>query len=130
MSQITGPLTIHDGAATPVARSFAPMRVAPEQSVFSEKTSGIAAGYVDLEVKFNPASTQRPTNRIDVAVTLPVLSTVNGISTVAYTGLFKGYFVVPDVMTAAERANLHAYVANALNHATVKAVVKDLDPMY
>lgn len=130
MSQITGPLTISDGAATPVARSFAPMRVAPEQSVFSEKTSGIAAGYVDLEVKFNPASTQRPTNRIDVAVTLPVLSTVNGISTVAYTGLFKGYFVVPDVMTAAERANLHAYVANALNHATVKAVVKDLDPMY
>lgn len=130
MSQITGPLTINDGAATPVARSFAPMRVAPEQSVFSEKTSGVAAGYVDLEVKFNPASSQRPTNRIDVALSFPVLSTVNGVSTVAYTGLFKGYFVVPDVMTAAERANLHAYVANALNHATVKAVVKDLDPMY
>lgn len=130
MSQITGPLTINDGAATPVARSFAPMRVAPEQSIFSEKTSGVAAGYVDLEVKFNPANAQRPTNRIDVTLSMPVLSTVNGISTVAYTGLFKGYFVVPDVMTAAERANLHAYVANALSHATVKAVVKDLDPMY
>ena len=71
MSQITGPLTINDGASTPVARSFAPMRVAPEQSIFSEKTSGVAAGYVDLEVKFNPASSQRPTNRIDVAITLP-----------------------------------------------------------
>jgi hypothetical protein len=33
-------------------------------------------------------------------------------------------------MTAAERADLHAFVANALNHATIKAVVKDLDPMY
>lgn len=130
MSQITGPLTINDGAAAPVARSFAPMRVAPEQSIFSEKTSGVAAGYVDLELKFNPASSQRPTNRIDIALTLPVLSTVNGVSTVAHTGLFKGYFVVPDVMTALDRAHLHAYVANALNHAAVKAVVKDLDPMY
>nr|UUW21401.1 MAG: hypothetical protein [Sanya fiers-like virus 47] len=33
-------------------------------------------------------------------------------------------------MTAAERANLQAFVANALNQAAVKAVVKDLDPMY
>lgn len=130
MPQITGPLTISDGAATPVARSFAPMRVSPEQSIFAEKTSGVAAGYVNLEVKFNPANAQRLTNRIDIALTKPVLSTVNGVSTVAHTGLFKGYFVVPDVMAAMDRADLYAYVANALSHPTVKAVVKDLDPLY
>jgi hypothetical protein len=33
-------------------------------------------------------------------------------------------------MTALERADLHAFVANALDNAMVKAVVKDLDPMY
>jgi hypothetical protein len=58
------------------------------------------------------------------------LNTVNGISTVAYVGRFKGYFVIPDTMTALERADLHAFVANALDNAMVKAVVKDLDPMY
>lgn len=130
MSQITGPLSINDGAATPVAHSFAPERVTPDLSTFTERTAGSSAGYIRLGVGFSPAASNRPTNRIDINLDLPVLQTVNGVSTVAYVGRFKGYFVVPDQMTAAERANLHAYVANALANATVKGVVKDLDPMY
>jgi hypothetical protein len=130
MSQITGPLSINNGAATPVAKSFAPERVAPDNSVFTERSAAVSAGFTKLAVRYSPASAKRNTNRVDVDVDLPVLSTVNGVSTVAYVGRFKGYFVVPDVMTAAERADLHAFVANGLNHATVKAVVKDLDPMY
>lgn len=130
MSQITAPLSILDGLATPVARSFAPMRVAPDQSVFAEKTSPVSAGYKLLKVGLSSASAARPTNRVDVELQFPVVSTVNGISTVAYTGLFKGYFVLPDVMTSAERADLAAFVANALDNAQVRGVIKDLDPMY
>jgi hypothetical protein len=33
-------------------------------------------------------------------------------------------------MTAAERADLHAFVANGLANSQVKAVIKDLDPLY
>jgi hypothetical protein len=61
---------------------------------------------------------------------MPVLLTENGVSSVAYVGRFKGYFVIPDVMTADERANLHAFVANSLDVAAIKAVIKDLDPLY
>lgn len=130
MSQITGPLSINDGQATPVAKSFAPERVSPGDSIFTERTAAVSAGFYKLGIGFSAASSRRPTNRVDISLDLPVLATVNGVSTVAYVGRFKGYFVLPDTMTAAERADLHAFVANALDNASVKAVVKDLDPMY
>jgi hypothetical protein len=130
MSQITGALTINNGAATPVAKSFSPERVAPEQSVFTERSAAVSAGFHKLAVRFSAASSKRSTNRVDVDVDLPVLQTINGVNSVAYVVRFKGYFVIPDTMTATERADLHAYVANAMDVAAVKAVVKDLDPMY
>lgn len=130
MAQVTGSLTINNGAATPVAKSFAPERVAPEQSVFTERTAAVSAGFTKLGIAFSAASAKRPTNRVDVSLDYPVLSTVNGVSTVAYKGLFKGYFVIPDTMTALERADLHAFVANGLNNTLIRGVVKDLDPLY
>lgn len=130
MSQITGPLSIDNGAATPVAKSFAPERVSPDNSVFTERSAAVSAGFTRLGVRYSPASAKRSTNRVDVDLDLPILQTVDSISKVAYVGRFKGYFVIPDTMTADERADLHAYVANGLNAAAVKAVVKDLDPMY
>lgn len=130
MSQITGPLSINDGAATPVAKSFAPERVAPELSTFTERTAASSAGFLRLGVSYSAASSKRSTNRVDISFDYPVLQSVNGVNSVAYTARFKGQFVIPDVMTAAERANLQAFVANAMSNAAVKAVVKDLDPMY
>lgn len=130
MPQVTASLTINDGSATPVAKTFAPVRVAPELSVFSEKTSGVSAGFTNLTVKSSPSSNTRATDRVDIELDYPVLSTVNGVSTVAYTLRFKSYFVIPKTATAAERANLAAYAANALANSVVRAPVKDLDPLY
>jgi hypothetical protein len=130
MSQVTGPLTINNGAATPVAKSFAPERVSPDNSVFTERSAAVSAGFSRLGVRYSAASSKRATNRVDVDLDFPVLSTVNGVSTVAYVGRFRGSFVIPDTMTAAERADLHAFVANGLDNALIKGVIKDLDPLY
>ncbi len=130
MTQVSGPLSINNGAATPVAKSFAPERVAPDLSTFTERSAGVSAGYSRLSIGYSPASGKRTTNRIDIKLDLPVLQTVNNVSTVAYTGRFQGYFVIPDTMTALERADLRAFVANALDNALVMGVVKDLDPLY
>lgn len=130
MTQVTAPLSILDGQATPVAKSFAPERVSPDSSIFTERTSGISAGFKRITVRFSPANSKRATNRVDVDVDLPVLSTVNGVSTVAYVGRFKGYFVIPDTMTAGERADLAAFAANSFDNALIRGVIKDLDPMY
>lgn len=130
MSQVSGALTINNGAATPVAKTFSPERVSPDLATFTERTATSSAGFVRLGVGFSPASSKRATNRVDISLDYPVLSVVNGVSSVAYVGRFKGYFIVPDVMTALERADLAAYVANALDAVSIRAVVKDLDPLY
>lgn len=130
MSQVTGPLSINDGSATPVAKSFQPERVAPDSSSFTERSSGVSAGFSRFQIGLSPANSNRPTNRIDLSLDLPVLQTVNGVSTVAYVCRFKGYFVLPDVATAADRANARAFVANALDNSQVISVIRDLDPLY
>ena len=130
MSQISSPIVLNNGDVTPVAKSFNPERVAPELSTFTERSAGVSAGFPRFGIQFSPASSKRATNRIDLSLDLPVLQTINGVSTVAYVGRFKGYFVVPDVMTAVERADLLAYASNALLNPQIAAVVKDLDPLY
>lgn len=129
MSQVSS-ITINDGSATPVAKTFAPERVSPERTVFAERTSGISAGYTRLAVGFSPATSRRATTRVDVELDLPALASSGGAVTVSHTARFKGYFVLPDVMSASDRANLIAYVANALDNTLIRGVVKDLDPLY
>lgn len=130
MPQITGPISINNGAATPVAKSFAPMRVAPEQSIFAEKSAGVSAGYTLLKLGFSSASSQRPTTRVDFALDFPILNTINGVSTVASVARFRGYWVIPDTLTDAQRADFEAFVKNGIASAPVNAAVKNLDPSY
>jgi len=130
MSQITGNLSINNGAATPVAVAFAPERVSPDLSTFVDRTSGVSALYPRISVKFSPASGNRATNRVDIDLDLPVGATVDGITTVGSVGRVRCYAVIPDTFGASDRANLAAFFANALDNASIRAVLKDLDPMY
>lgn len=129
MSQIQAPLTINNGAATPVAVSYGPERVAPELSTFVDRTSGVSALYPRVSIKFSPAI-GRATNRVDLDIDYPVGTTVNGVSTVASIGRVRSYAVIPDTWNAADRANLVALFANALDNASIRGVFKDLDPLY
>lgn len=130
MTQVTGPLSIANGAATPVAKSFAPVAVGPALSIFAEKTAASSSGYLKLSLAVSMASGNRSTNRVDLGIDMPVTELVAGVNQVTRTGRFKGYFVIPDSMTAAERADLRAFAANALDNALVVSAVKDLDPPY
>lgn len=130
MSNITAPLSISNGAATPVAVSFAPERITPDLSTFVDRTAGVSALYPRLSVGYLPATANRPTNRIDYNFDYPVGATVNGVTTVASVGRIRCRVTVPDTFDAAARANLIALFANALDNMQVRAVSKDLDPMF
>lgn len=130
MSQVTGPLSIMNGAATPVAKSFAPAAVSPDRSLFTERSSASSAGFLKLEVQSSFANGNRKTNRIDINFDMPVVEVVNSLSQITRVGRFKGYFVIPDTMTDLERADLAAYVANALDNPQIRSVIKNLDPLY
>lgn len=130
MSQVTGALSINNGAATPVAKSFAPESVTPARSVFTERSAASSNGFIRLGVGFDPASSKRATNRISVDLAMPIIESVSGQNQVTRIGRFSGQFIIPDTMTNAERADLYAYATGAFSTALIKAVVKDLDPMY
>lgn len=130
MPQISAPLSINDGLATPVARSFAPEQVSPQLAIFSERTAPATSGWKRLLVSLGLANAKRPTHKVNVTLKLPTLQTVNGVSTVAYTSLFNGTFTIPESATAAERADLHAFVVNSLNTTLLRGYVRDLDPAY
>lgn len=128
MSQVTGPIAINDGTAT--AKSFLPMVVASQLSIFTERSASFSAAYPKLTATFDPANGGRKTNRIGFKVDLPVTETVAGIETVTRTLRFEGTFIVPDTATATDRANLHAFVANGLDDALISGIIKNLDPLY
>ena len=131
MPQITAALVIKNGASTPVDKTFSPVRVAPERSIFADRTSGMSLGFPTITVKSSAADTKRQTNRVDVDVDLPVVigDAVTGYK-VGHTLRFRGYFVLPEAASAEQRSDLLAFAANSLGHATVRATIKDLDAMY
>lgn len=130
MSQVTGAITLANGAATPANKAFSPEAVAPELSTFTERSAASSNGFIRLSLGYSPASAKRATNRIAVSLAFPIVEVVSGTNQVTRTLRFDGTFIIPDSSLATERADLHAFVANALQNALVKGVIRDLDPLY
>lgn len=123
-------LTIADGQATPVNCVFAVEQATPALASFADRASGTAAGFRRIKVSNRFASAKTPINRSKITIEYPVLQTVNGISTVAYTLRFSGEFILPDSATDLDRKNLFAFTRNSLGLPPVQSALRDLDPFY
>lgn len=129
MSQAAA-IVLNDGQATPVAVTFSPERVTPERSIFADRSSGISLRFRRLNASFSPSVPNRPTNRSGLTVSVPVTSTVNGVTTVAFTMIGKLEFVLPDGSSDADRKDLYAFMQNALANTLLRGNLRDLDPLY
>lgn len=123
-------ITINDGQATPVAKTFNPEAVTPSLSTFVERTAGIAAGFIRLSVSTLFSNGKRTTNRARFNVALPITAVVDGNTVVVRTLRANCDVILPDGCTDAERKDLYAYLYNGLNHTLIKGAVRDLDPLY
>jgi len=124
------PITINDGAATPVATTFS---VEAENGItytFAERSNGVAIGFRRLSVSTKLATGNAVTNRAKYAVELPVTTVINGVTQLAYTLRANVDVILPVASTDAERKNLFAFLTNGLQHALVRGAVRDLDPVY
>lgn len=140
-------ITINDGLATPVARTFNPS--GPDKNgvnYFYNRLGGIAIGFpsISLDLKEPPVAppgTSSKSSRVyraNVKVTLPVLevtsaSTGTGIQpapTKAYDLVFKGEFIIPERSTLQDRQHILAYAKNMLAHAFTTSLVNDLESIY
>jgi len=139
MPQIAA-LTINDGQTTPVAHTFAPVRVDSEGvAKYEDRVSGIAIGFptISLSLK-DPVNKQTGNYKVMGKIAIPVLEqtttiSANGINpqpTVAYTLFAEIRMTIPARSLAVERANLQAYCENLLSQAVTRGIVKTYDPVY
>lgn len=128
MPQITGAIVLANGQATPVNVSFVPEKITSEEAIFVDRSSASPLGFRRLILKMNRASGTRPTDRVTVEFSYPEIATVSGVVTLLHTARFQsGSFIIPTSMTAAARADLYAFVKNALGSSLVQSYVRDLD---
>jgi hypothetical protein len=123
-------VTINDGQATPVAVTFSPEVITSDVASFADRTPGVAVAYRRITVSNKFARGASKVNRAKYTVDYPVTTTVNGITTVAYTLRATVDLILPDQATTAERNNLFAFVSNGINNTAIRSSLRDLDPQY
>lgn len=140
-------ITVNDGKATPVAHTFTPS--GPDKNgvnMLYDRSGGIAIGFPMLSTTLrsplpasnNGSSTNARVYRATVKFIVPTLevtspATGSGIQpapTKAFDTVVTMEFVLPERSTTADRADILAYAKNALGHATVVTLVRDLEDMF
>lgn len=126
------PITINDGADTPVAVTFSPFGGIDSQGVarFRENT-GVPMAARKLSISLRSLVAKY---KARLLLTLPsvVTETINGVdrAKVERVGYADVNFTFAADSTAQERKDLRILTANAILHSTVEAVVDDVDAMY
>lgn len=132
MPHITAALSLLDGQATPVARSFVPRVMGVNESIFRyARTAGDTPDKtVNLKVNWSESSPKRPTTRQAIEIAYPVLRTVNGIITVVDTGRVQCLNIIPDSMTDLEIADMIYFAKNAQFNAAIYAGSVQREPIW
>lgn len=131
-------LALFDGQATPVSRTFTPMRSESDMESWSDKSSGIHIGQPVVSLSIRRPQKNAPSNRVRVMITMPTLevsspSTGTGYQPapkVAYQHLATVDLVCPDRGNLAERKDILSFVRYALLSGVVSDAVLNAEMPY
>lgn len=132
-------ITINDGATTPVARVFSPVRIDNNGvAKLEDRSGGTAIGFPVLTLSLREPTKASRNYKFMAKIVLPTLevtapSTATGIQpapTKAYDHLATCEFVLPERGTDAERKNILALLANAIQNINVQNAVKTFEAVY
>lgn len=123
-------IVLNDGAATPVAHTFAVKSNDNSVTTFEDRVGGVPIGYGKLIFRTSETSEQR-TVKVDIVV--PVLEAVSGANAagftppakVAYQNIGKLEFRTSLRSTLQQRKDLVAYVKNVAALTLVSSIVAD-----
>lgn len=132
MPHITTALLLSDGQTTPVDRSFEPRKLGVELSEFAYKRTSTDPKdqWIIGTVAWSDSTPKRPTTRQSNKIAFPILRTVDGLVTVVGVGRAELNFVVPDIMLDTEVKDMHAFVRNLANNASIKKGVVEKEPIF
>nr|URG16522.1 MAG: coat protein [Leviviridae sp.] len=128
-------IVINDGAATPVAHTFAPSRQSGDLFEWNDRAAGVAAGFNKISVLTRYGTSSNAGQRVTLKVIAPTLAVTaptsgSGVQpnpVAAYTALATIEFLIPNASDAAARANIHAFVKNLVATTFVENMIKNLD---
>lgn len=132
-------MTINDGAATPVAHTFAPVNIdSAGVAKWADRSGGIALGYPVISESLRTPNKASRNYKAMFKVVVPVLevtspSTSTGIQpapTKAYDLIATVEIVMPERSSLQERKNLSAYVKNFLANANVTNAIENFESVY
>jgi len=123
-------ITVNDGQGTPAAHSFIPVRKNGSLVEWEERsTPHTPAGYYILGISGGDTrgSSQIIRSKVSLSVPLEVLDTSTSTYLYSNTARFILDILMPKAMTAAQRADLAAYLKNITANAVVTNLVSNLD---
>jgi hypothetical protein len=123
-------LTINDGQAAPAAHTFAVVGTTGTKATWADKSGGIPIGYTKLTNEVREAKSTNGAHSVIFGFELPVMGTVNGVSTRVRVSSAQVRFNYAQDSTDQERKDAVAYVINALSLASVKAAAINIEPHY
>lgn len=121
-------IVVNDGTATPVAITFSPERWPDGRIAFVDRRKSSRALQPSIVLTQSPPNGARSTAKLGFEVAYPLEGVVNGVPAPVGIARFKdGKYIIPDIMSATDRAHLVAFATNFPGVALIKAAFKDLD---
>lgn len=130
--------TLNDGQATPIAHTFFPASQSAGITKWADKVGGIQLGYPTITQSLREPTKDSPTCKVVAKVVLPVLevtspSTATGIQpapTKAFEMIANIDVIIPTRATAAQKADMYAYLKNYINLAVFGDAIKLAEPIW
>jgi len=130
-----GNVVINDGATTPAAHTFSPVKIDGDVATYADRSSGVPSKYLLLTAaNRDPSGGNGQVSRITFSISCPVVAdgtdpTVKA-GTVIRIAKFDCTFLLPVSSTLQERKDLRAFVKNYFTTADVTAIVENLEHVY
>lgn len=118
-------LTVNDGLATPVARTFTCVKAAPDLTIWKDKRLSKLSYWPEMTLSADVPAATAKVRKVDFRVSKPVVDVISGH--VTDTGRLRLIGDLPSSMTQPEVDDLFAFFVNGLQAALVKGAVKDMD---
>jgi len=118
-------VVINNDAAA--AKTFTPVVVSSDTVIFEDLTASTVAQRNRLVTRPGRYTKTRATNKPSFGVELPVVRSINGVSTVVGTIRINGDAIYPIDATSTEIKDAYAFFVNGCANALIKAQFRDLD---
>lgn len=130
-----GNVVLNDGATTPVAHTFSPVKTDGDLATYADRSTGTPSKYLVLGASNrDPVGGNGQVNRVEYSFSLPVVADGTDpavkAGTVLRTARFNGVALIPVTSTLQERKDLLAYIKNLYASTLASSMMQDLEHVY